>query len=129
MLPVFKTEEEIERLFKILKFYQEKLKLVFFIEIPNLENKEITSALSKMISLLILYEIDLSEVFLIFDFDKSGINDEILKIYNLAWIRSIPVILGGIIVHFFYNFEQNYIRLILKILMKQQMMSFSVLTQ
>ena len=129
MLPVFKTEEEIERLFKILKFYQEKLKLVFFIEIPNLENKEITSALSKMISLLILYEIDLSEVFLIFDFDKSGINDEILKIYNLAWIRSIPVILGGIIVHFFYNFDQNYIRLILKILMKQQMMSFSVLTQ
>ena len=129
MLPVFKTEEEIERLFKILKFYQEKLKLVFFIEIPNLENKEITSALSSMISFFFLQEIDLSEVFLIFDFDKSGINDEILKIYNLAWIRSIPVILGGIIVHFFYNFDQNYIRLILKILMKQQMMSFSVLTQ
>lgn len=104
MLPTFKREDEIESFFKLLKFYQEKLKLVFFIEIQNLENKEITSALSSMISFLILHEIDLSEVFLIFDFDKSGINDEILKIYTLAWIRSIPVILGGIIVHFFLLF-------------------------
>ena len=100
MLPAFKTEDEIESFFKLLKFYQEKLKFVFFIEIQNLENKEITSALSSMISFFFLQEIDLSEVFLIFDFDKSGINDEILKIYTLAWIRSIPVILGGIIVHF-----------------------------
>lgn len=101
---------------------------MFFIEIQNFENKAITSALSSMISFLTLYNIELSEVFLIFDFDKFGINDEIFKIYTLAWTRSIPAIIGGMIVYFFNNFNINSFRLILKMLMKRRMMNFFVLT-
>ena len=106
-MPNFQKEEEskMEIFFSNLKIVQDRLKLVFFIEIPNYEYKELTAFLSRIITFLILYDIEFCKVFLIFKFHKSEISDEMLNLYTLAWIRSVPVSIGGIIVYIFNSFE------------------------
>jgi len=90
------------------KIFQKTFELILLFELKVDDNQKdfpgltsnLTIQLSKLISLLIIHEIDNSSVFLVLTMilERSQNYSEFLNFDVLVWIRSIPISIGGIIV-------------------------------